>query len=379
MLYNDFKGLKISALGMGAMRLPTKGDYENVDQDKLEEIVAYAMENGVNYYDSGWDYHGGNSEGLLAKALSNYPRDSYSYATKFPGYDTKNFGKVEEIFEEQLKRTGLDHFDFYLLHNVCELNINQFLNGETYHTVEYLLKMKEEGKITHFGFSSHGNPNTVRRFLDKYGDYMEFCQLQVNWLDWEFQKTRQKYEICTERGLPVISMEPLRGGKLVNRLSDEDLAKMRELRPDITPVEWSFRFIQGIPNILTVLSGFSELGQVKENIETFKESKPLNEQERQLLLDIAKRMTTLGAVPCTSCRYCASHCPQHLDIPWLIELYNEDSFSGGGFIAPMAIGGLPEDRRPEACISCKSCEEVCPQGIEVSVVLKKLVERIKDR
>ncbi len=378
MIYKELAGQKVPELGFGAMRLPTiDGDDAKVDEPAVQAMVDYAMEQGVNYFDTGWSYHGGNCEAVMGRALAKYPRDSFYYAAKFPGYSVDNFGKVEKIFNKQLENAGLEYFDFYLLHNVCELNIEQYLDEDKYHTVSYLLEQKAAGKIKHFGLSAHGNFNTLTRVLEKYGQHFEFCQLQVNWLDWNFQEAAKKIDLCQKYGLPVIVMEPLRGGKLVNRLSDDDLASMDKMRPGVSPVEWSFRFLQGIPNVAMVLSGLSSMDQAKDNIRIFSTSDPLNDDERRLLFDIAERLTSVDTVPCTACHYCTTHCPKELDIPWLLELYNEDKFTEGGFIAPMALGGLPEEKRPEACIACRSCEAVCPQQIKISEVLADMAEHVK--
>ena len=182
MIYNDFKGLRLSALGLGCMRLPcVNGDNSVIDMQAAEQMVAYAMEKGVNYFDTAWGYHSGRSEPAMGELLSKYPRESFYLASKFPGYDVSNMDKVEEIFEKQLKRCKTDYFDFYLFHNVCEKNIDGYLD-EKYGIYEYLMKQKKNGRIKHLGFSTHGSLSTIRRFLDAYGDAMEFCQLQVNWL-----------------------------------------------------------------------------------------------------------------------------------------------------------------------------------------------------
>ena len=182
MIYRDFKGMKLSALGMGAMRLPTKeGADSAVDEAAAAKMVAYAMDHGVNYYDTAWGYHGGNSEAVMGRILQEYPRESFFLATKFPGYDLSNMDKVEEIFREQLKKCPVEYFDFYLFHNVCEMNIDAYLDPK-HGIFQYLMKQKEEGRIRHLGFSAHGSLPVLERFLDAYGEAMEFGQLQLNWM-----------------------------------------------------------------------------------------------------------------------------------------------------------------------------------------------------
>ena len=374
MIYNNFKDLKISSLGFGTMRLPTiNGKNEDIDQEKVNEIFDYAIENGVNYFDTAWGYHAGNSEIAVGKALKRYPRDKFYLATKFPGYDVSNMGKVEEIFEKQLIKCQVEYFDFYLVHNVCEANIEYYLD-EKYGTVDYLLKQKENGRIKHLGFSTHANFDNFKRYMDKYGKYMEFCQIQLNYLDYEFQEANKKMEYLKKLDIPVIVMEPIRGGRLAN-LSENELSTVKSIRSDVTAPEFAFRFIQSFDEVMVTLSGMSNFEQAKENIKTFSEDKKLNDEEFKKALALGKKMTE--CVPCTSCRYCTEYCPQGLDIPKLISLYNEQVFSGGGFIVSMNLNSLPEDKRPSACIGCGACQNVCPQNIKIPEIFADFVERRK--
>ena len=375
MIYREFQGLKLSALGMGAMRLPVMdGDDSRIDEEAAKAMVDYAMSQGVNYYDTAWGYHGGQSELVMGRALKKYPRDSFYLATKFPGYDLSNMDKAEEIFEKQLEKCGVDYFDFYLFHNVCEMNIDAYLDPK-YGIHEYLMRQKENGRIRHLGFSAHGSYDVMRRFLEAYGKDMEFCQIQLNYLDWKFQDAENKVKLLDEYRIPVWVMEPLRGGKLAS-LAEEDEAKLTALRPEEKIPAWAFRFLQSLPEVTVTLSGMSNMEQLQENIRTFGEERPLNEEERQTLLDIADGMVKKIAVPCTACHYCVSHCPQGLDIPHLLSLYNEHSFTGGGFIAPMALSAISKDKWPSACIGCRSCEAVCPQQIKISEVMADFAAKL---
>lgn len=375
MVYRDFQDLKLSALGMGAMRLPViDGDDARIDEAAAEQMVACAMEHGVNYYDTAWGYHNGNSELVMGKALSKYPRDKFYLATKFPGYDLSNMPKVKEIFEKQLEKCQVEYFDFYLFHNVCEMNIDAYLD-EKYGIFEYLMEQKKNGRIRHLGFSAHGSYDVMKRFLDAYGEHMEFCQIQLNYIDWTFQDAKAKVELLKEHNIPVWVMEPLRGGKLAT-LPEKETAALKALRPDEDIPAWAFRFLQSIPEVTMVLSGMSNVEQMKANIETFETDKPLNEKEMRALLSIADGMLN-GTLPCTACHYCVSHCPKGLDIPNLLELYNEHSFTGGGFIAPMALSAVPEEKWPSACIGCRSCEKVCPQQIKISEAMADFAAKLK--
>jgi len=375
MIYRNFQEIKLSGLGMGAMRLPViDGDDSRIDETKTQAMVDYAMEQGVNYYDTAWGYHDGHSETVMGKALSRYPRESYYLATKFPGYDLSNMDKVEEIFEKQLEKCGVEYFDFYLFHNVCEMNIDAYLD-EKYGIYEYLMKQKEAGRVRHLGFSAHGNLDVMKRFLDAYGKDMEFCQIQLNFLDWTFQGAKEKVELLKEWNIPVWVMEPLRGGKLA-KLAAEDEKALKALRPEENIPAWAFRFLQSVPGVTMVLSGMSNLQQMQDNIHTFAEDKPLTEKEMDTLLQIADGMVKKIVLPCTACHYCTSHCPQSLPIPELLALYNEHCFTEGGFIAPMALSAYPQEKLPSACIGCRSCEAVCPQQIKISEAMADFAQKL---
>ena len=376
MIYRDFQDLKLSGLGFGAMRLPViDGDDSRVDEPATFAMVDAAMAAGINYYDTAWGYHAGRSETVLGRALARYPRDSYCLATKFPGYSLSNMGKVEKIFEKQLEKCGVEYFDFYLFHNVCEMNIDAYLDDAKYGTFSYLMAQKRRGRIRHLGFSAHGSVDVMRRFLEAYGRDMEFCQIQLNWLDWDFQDARAKVALLNEWKIPVWVMEPLRGGRLA-RLPEADAAKLKALRPDEDVPAWAFRFLQGVPGVTVILSGMSSAEQLADNLRTFETDRPLTADERAALSGIAADMTRRTALPCTACRYCTTHCPQGLNIPWLLELYNEHVFTGGGFIAPMALSAVPADKRPSACLGCRSCEEVCPQQIKISEAMADFSARL---
>lgn len=375
MVYRDFQGLQLSALGMGAMRLPViNGNDADIDRAAVEEMVAYAMEHGVNYYDTAWGYHNGNSEIVIGGALKKYERGSFYLATKFPGYDLSNMPKVEEIFEKQLEKCGVEYFDFYLFHNVCEMNIDAYLD-EKFGIYEYLTKQKKNGRIRHLGFSAHGSCDIMKRFLEAYGKDMEFCQIQLNYIDWTFQDAKEKMELLNSYHIPVWVMEPLRGGRLA-KLPEKDAAVLKGLRPDEEIPAWAFRFLQTLPEVKVVLSGMSNLEQLKENIETFETDKPLSKEEMEKLLAVADGMLN-GTLPCTACHYCTSHCPQGLDIPMLLNLYNEHSFTGGGFLAPMALMAVPQEKQPSACVGCRSCEKVCPQQIRISEAMADFNMKLK--
>ncbi|MBQ2727412.1 MAG: aldo/keto reductase [Clostridia bacterium] len=376
MIYKEHRNLKLSELGMGCMRLPvTAEDPDTVDLDAVKQMAAYAMEKGINYYDTAWGYHGGMSEIIMGEVLKEYPRDSFYLADKFPGYDLSNMDKVKEIFEKQLEKCQVDYFDYYMFHNVCELNVEAYLDPK-YGILDYLLEQKRNGRIRHLGFSAHGACDTLRRFLDAYGEHMEFCQIQLNWMDWTMQNAREKVTLLNEYHMPIWVMEPLRGGKLV-MLEEKHAAKLKALHPDEPVSAWSFRFLQSIPGVTMVLSGMSSFDQLQENIATFETEEPLNDEEKNVLFAISAEMTSKGTLPCTACRYCTDHCPMELDIPGLIALYNDHTYTGGGLMVPMAVEAMPENKRPSACIGCQSCEAVCPQNIGISKMMTDFSEIVK--
>lgn len=371
MIYRDFQNNKLSGLGLGCMRLPVvNGDDSVIDVETARAMVKTAFESGINYFDTAYGYHNGNSELVVGELLKAYPRDSFYLATKFPGYDPANWPYVKEIFEEQLKKLQVEYFDFYLFHNVCEMNIDAYLDPK-YGIFDFLMEQKKNGRIRHLGFSTHGSLEVMKRFLNAYGKDMEFCQIQLNWMDWEFQNAKEKVELLNRYGIPVWVMEPLRGGKLA-KLSDADTEKLNALRPEETVPGWGFRFLQSVPGVTMVLSGMSSPAQLEANIATYAEEKPLSGEEVAVLTGIAKEMLKGGVLPCTACRYCTTHCPQELPIPEIIALYNEHKVTssyGFGFIAPMALSTWPEEKKPSACLGCRSCETVCPQQIKISEMM----------
>ncbi len=370
MIYGIFQNEKLSGLGLGMMRLPVVGgDAGVIDEVAAEQMIDCAYESGINYFDTAWDYHNGNSELVAGKFLSKYPRESYHLATKFPGYDLANIDKVEEIFERQLEKCQTPYFDFYLFHNVYEGNVDAYLDPK-HGVLDYLLKQKENGRIKHLGFSCHGSVDVLRRFLDAYGEHMEFCQLQLNYMDWHFQNCQEKVKLLNEANIPVWIMEPLRGGRLAS--ASEDMTKlMKSMRPQETVPGWAFRFLQSVPGVTMVLSGMSNLEQLKENMATWETDAPLSSEEFNALVKCIDEEVKQAGLPCTACHYCTSHCPQDLPIPELIALFNEHKTTGGGFIAPMAVASMPQEKRPANCVGCRSCEQVCPQQIKISEAMSE--------
>ena len=248
------------------------------------------------------------------------------------------------------------------------MNIDHYLNPE-YGIYDHLMEQKKNGRIKHLGFSCHGEFDVLKRFLEAYGKDMEFCQLQINYLDWTFQGAKEKVELLKEYGIPVWVMEPLRGGSLA-KLSEDQEKKLKALRPDEEIPAWAFRFLQSIPEITVTLSGMSNMEQLMANIKTFEEDRTLNDDEMKAVFEVAEDIMSLNSIPCTACHYCVSHCPKKLDIPSFIALYNEHvvTVKNGGFdfIAPMALSVMDKEEKPVSCVHCHSCEQVCPQNIKIS-------------
>ena len=374
MILKPFQDIMLPALGLGTMRLPLiDGDNAKIDEEKTAEMVAFAMKNGINYFDTAWGYHDGQSEITMGRVLSKYPRESFFLASKFPGYRRENMEQIEEIFETQLKKCCVDYFDFYLVHNVCEGDVDAYLDPK-YGLLEYLLEQKKNGRIRHLGFSVHAEFDTMMRFMEVYGPYMEFCQVQLNYFDWTFQDAKRKVEYLNEKNIPIWVMEPVRGGRLAVLRKDYE-ERLLALRPEENIPAWAFRFLQSIPGVTVTLSGMSNYDQVNDNIHTFSEEKPLNQKEWDALQEIVADMRKEKTLECTSCRYCTTHCPKGLDIPALIKIYNKRHFNGSCF-TKQDLSKVEEEKWPTECIGCRSCEEVCPQQIKISEVLANFSERI---
>ncbi|MBR3554374.1 MAG: aldo/keto reductase [Oscillospiraceae bacterium] len=389
MYYKEIAGVKVSALGMGNMRLPTFGGKDNqIDREKAQEIIDYAMSHGINYYDTAYRYHGGESEKFIGEALKKYPRESFLLASKFPGHMmVKKSGgvvgftsglagwpdnTVEGVFAEQLKKCQVDYFDFYLLHNVNEQSLAIYDDPDL-RVVEFVQRMKAEGKIRHLGFSSHASSAaTIDDFLTRHEGVFDFVQIQLNYLDWKLQDARGKYAAITKHGVKVVVMEGVRGGRLA-RLPEEQMARLRALHPEDSAARWALRWLQCLPEVAVVLSGMTTLEQIRENVETFAAPDPLTGEEGALLTEVADSM--LHWVPCTACRYCTEGCPMDLDIPRIIAAYN--GVKNGDFMSRYDPDTAGDAMDPRRCVGCGSCAAICPQGISIPAVMAEFAEMLK--
>ncbi len=367
MQYSIFKSNRVSRLGFGTMRLPLLANGE-IDQNQVEQMVKYALDNGVNYFDTAYPYHNGLSEISLGKALESlkvqnpekYSRENYFVADKFPAHQAASEYNPEKIFQSQLRKCSVEYFDFYLFHNICESCWDVY-SSHADEFISYFVKQRESGRIRHLGMSTHADIPMLEKILDsEYGKCIEFCQIQLNYLDWNLQKAKEKVRILTERGIPVWVMEPLRGGLLAKPFGD---ASSSEMTAD------AFRWLKEIPQVKVVLSGMSAFEQMKENVATFGSSYRLSEAGKERLERRAESLMNL--VPCTGCRYCYDMCPIPLDIPLMIQAYNDIRMQFS-FTPQMRIESLPADRHPSQCLNCHTCERQCPQKIKIPEILSDL-------
>jgi predicted aldo/keto reductase-like oxidoreductase len=376
MILKQFHNLQLSLLGMGNMRLPTTGERGPIDEVKAQEIIDYVYQNGVNYYDTAYAYHGGESEKFIGQALSKYPRESWYLADKFWNNVLRPGQKVQDIFEEQLRRCNVDYFDFYLIHGVNDKSREEYINiDKTQGMFAYLETEKKAGRIKHLGFSCHSSTEGMVRFLDYYPKF-EFVQIQLNYADWTLQDAKSKYEILTQRGIPVIVMELVRGGTLAS-LGEEVDARLKQERPDDSIASWAFRYLQSLPNVCVILSGMTTIEQAQDNILTFEEAKPLGSKEMDLLQEVVTPLLT--QTPCTACRYCCDgdRCPQDLNIPRLLNLYNQYLFAKD-YKVMLEIMTMSPEELPACCTACGECAKVCPQLIDVPGIMQTFTGVIED-
>lgn len=371
MQYSNFNsiGRPISKLGFGLMRLPkAEKDSETIDRNEAFRLIDLAIKSGVNYFDTAYVYHGGDSEIFAKEALGRYPRESYCLATKLPGWAIKEEKRhTPELFEEQLKKCGVDYFDFYLLHSVNRDIMKTFEEDKSY---EYLSKQKELGRIRHLGFSYHGDLEFFIELIDKYK--WDFVQLQINYYDWENQNAKAYYKALEERNIPCIVMEPVRGGSL-HTLNAEAKAVFEELG-DASAASYALRYVAELPNVLVTLSGMSTYEQVEDNLKTFAECKPLSDAEKAAVEKANVLFRKNFAVPCTECKYCVETCPAGINIPACFKAYNEYNKTRNRADFSEHYSKINENQRAVNCLDCKSCIDKCPQKIDIPKELRKVSE-----
>lgn len=353
----------ISLLGYGCMRLPKiQEDKPDIDKEKAQSLIDYAYAHGVNYFDTANPYHNGLSELFIGEALKKYPRESFNLATKMPPWKLKTTEDADKLFEEQLKKCQVSYFDFYLIHS---LGVENFKRAEELKVYDVLRRKKAEGKIRHLGFSFHDTPKLLDTIV--HAHEWDFAQIQLNYLDWELQDAKGQYEILTANGIPVIVMEPVRGGALAT-LCKRSQEVLTQAEPTVSAASWAIRYAASLPNVLTVLSGMTEMSQVQDNVGTMTDFKPLDEAERNVLHQALEFYKESRTIPCTGCRYCMP-CPAGVDIPRIFAIYNQYCVSKdkGAFLA--AYQEMGDAKQAYHCVSCKKCMEQCPQAIEIPRML----------
>lgn len=359
-----FRDLEVPLLALGCMRLPMKG--EEIDMAELDKMVDYCMQHGANYFDTAYMYVNSMSETAMGKVLKKYKREDFILADKSPIYKMKTQDDVRKVFEEQLQKCQVEYFDFYMCHNINQSTVDTYRNVNMY---DELVKLKNEGKIKYLGFSFHGTPEILREVVKEHK--WDFCQLQINYLDWDVVKAHEQYDIAQSAGIPVTVMEPLRGGGLVN-LSNKALAKLKEHYPDASPAAFGLRWAASRKNVITVLSGMSNLEQVKQNINTFINYTDMTEEEEKVADEVAKIIQSQGEINCTACKYCMEVCPKGINIPAAFSLYNQYKVSRNKMIFKIYYESLSPSERPEECIKCGLCNKNCPQNLPIPDLLTKV-------
>lgn len=360
-LYKD--GIALSRLGMGNMRLPIgPGGDSDIDYEKAQEIIDYGMSHGINYYDTAYVYHRGESERFVGKALAKYDRSSYCIATKFSSFASRDYKKM---FEEQLQKLDKDYIDFYLLHAVENANVDFYLTSGC---IEYFLEQQQKGRIKYFGFSSHADPDQLERIANHHK--WDFAQLQINYYDWKYGTAKEEYQILKDREIPIVVMEPVRGGKLAE-LSPEATAILKEAHPDWSIASWALRFVRSLDQVQVILSGMSNMEQIQDNVNTFDDETPLSEADKEVLFRALEVFHDRLVVPCTACRYCTPDCPMNINIPEWLTLYNTYKCDGAWEIKEKAAA-IESEGKPSDCIACGSCVGHCPQNIQTPEIMQEL-------
>ncbi len=359
----------ISLLGFGCMRLPLiDGDDSRIDYDAAIKMFDLAYENGVNYFDTAWGYHGGESENFVGEALKRYPRETFNLASKMPPWAVNSAEDVEKVFNKQLEKCQVEYFDFYLEHCLNDENYDKL---ESFGAYEFLTKMKKEGKIRHLGFSFHGTVECLERITDEHE--WDFVQLQYNYLDTEISNAQKEYEVLKKHNLPMIVMEPVRGGTLAN-LCDEANAVLKSERPDESIASWAIRYAASNDSIITVLSGMSDESQVLDNIKTMTDFEPINENDEKTISKSVKIFKDYFSIPCTKCRYCTKDCPQGIDIPEMLAIWGKYKLEKRENDYKNRYLKVDENARAVKCITCHLCESYCPQSIKIPEIMSEMKE-----
>lgn len=359
-------GKEISRLGYGGMRFPKNGD--EVDMDAAVQLLRKAYEMGINYFDTAMVYHKGESEKIFGKAFEPYPRDSYLIADKMSIWLCSDEEDMKARFYNQLKTLKTEYIDFYLVHS---LNRNHYKKVKDLHCVEFLQQMKQEGKIKHLGFSFH---DTYQVFTQILNDYTwDFVQIQLNYLDWHNQGAEQLYRELERRNLPVMVMEPVRGGYLAT-IDSERAKPFLELEPQRSIASWAIRWVESLPQVAVVLSGMSDLQQLEDNVATMTHFEPMNEQELAAIDRVVEEIRKVNEIPCTGCRYCMD-CPMGVDIPEIFSIYSQYKIFGKEKAFVQDYEEVVEHGNgAEHCVRCMACTTKCPQMIAIPDKLEMIAK-----
>ena len=361
--------MTLPLLGFGCMRFP-QTPAGTIDKAVVKTMVEQAMRAGCNYFDTAYMYHGGESERCIGEVLKAYPRDSYYLADKMPVWFAHDPAGIEKIFQEQLARCQTDYFDFYLVH---ALSAENWKLAQEYKALEFLDRMKKAGKIRKLGFSFHDTPEVLRTIVG--ARQWDFAQIQLNYLDWDLYRSREQYEILTEADIPVVVMEPLRGGALA-ALSPDAEAILKKADPEASCAAWAFRYVASLPNVLCILSGMSHPDHLTDNLKTFSPIRLLTAADRRTLNRALKAYRKHLAVPCTACRYCMP-CPFGVEIPRIFGIYNQYKISGNKWLFTRSYNTIPPKSRATACVGCGKCMKQCPQKIRIPEELKKIAREVR--
>lgn len=360
----QFKDIELSCLGMGNMRLPgkaVKDEKGEIDWDKSQEILDYAMAHGINYYDTAYVYNNGESERCVGHCMKKYPRDSFYLATKFHIEANPDY---KQVWEQQLERLQTDYIDFYLIHCILDSNVDQYIESGA---IEFFLDLQKQGKIKYLGFSSHASVKNLTKFADHH--QWDFAQIQLNYYDWINGSTKEEYKVLDERNIPIMVMEPVRGGRLAD-LTPETNQILKDAHADWSVASWALRFASSLPRVQVVLSGMSNMEQIVDNVNTFSDETPFTEADQKLLFEVCEKFRSQLLIPCTACRYCTDGCPMQINIPEYLKIYN--NYKVNGEWALHAYGSVESEGTPDQCINCGACMGHCPQHIEIPTHIQAL-------